>query len=231
MTQRNWHSGSWEKAFPGRRDPRKVVQFMHAQWRYLLIHKPDAIDPTKNTEPTITEFFCEFLKNTSVEGGLTGYFYYETKHANIEPGATVLSKRIRTDIQYQFPVRNSPDIVHLVFEFKKLKNTKPSRKLYYGDQGMLRFISGYYASRWAYGFMVGLLDHDGVDAIKQLKVAIQSPAIASHPLCLKSDINGNLISDPSLNMPNLAHFDTTHSRSVYGPHSDLMLCHFFLEAP
>ncbi|MFC7288217.1 hypothetical protein ACFQPC_09245 [Herminiimonas glaciei] len=231
MTRKDWLSSSWEKAFPSRRDPKKVVQFMHEQWRELFKTNPAAIDVDipGNREPKITEFFCEHLRNNSVAGGLTGYFSYENQHGTIEPGATKLSRRIRTDIQYLFYAPNSPSIVHLVFEFKKLKNTAASRKSYYGTDGMLRFISGDYQSRWAYGFMVGLLDREGAEAVKQLKTALQKPGVASHPLHLIKDINGKLISDPSLNMPNIAHFDTKHSRTLHGENRDLMLCHLFFD--
>ncbi len=79
--------------------------------------------------------------------------------------------------------------------------------------------------------MAGLLHHDGQEAVKQLKAAIEQAHVADCPLHLKSDINGKLISDPSLRMPGIAHFDTTHSRSLYEEPRDLMLCHIFFEAP
>jgi hypothetical protein len=154
-------------------------------------------------------------------------FDYETPHGkpNLETGE--MEDRIRTDIRYLFPIQDSDNSHEIIFEFKILKNTNDSRKAYYQKNGMHRFISGDYSKKWDFAYMVGILTNDGRTAVKELKKVLQRNDLANGTLHIRRSEKTNLlIREPSEYMPDLAEFDTEHSRTLYGNLADLLLYHF-----
>jgi hypothetical protein len=152
-------------------------------------------------------------------------FDYETPHGkpNLETGE--MEDRIRTDIRYLFPIQDSDNSHEIIFEFKILKNTNDSRKAYYQKNGMHRFISGDYSKKWDFAYMVGILTNDGRTAVKELKKVLQRNDLANGTLHIRRSEKTNLlIREPSEYMPDLAEFDTEHSRTLYGNLADLLLC-------
>lgn len=223
-------SEAWQKAFPST-DVALALRFMHETWNKLVTQFPDAIHPEKCKEPSITQTFGDHLQVDGAASALSGIFDYEVPKASRDPITGKRIRPVRTDILYQDSAIRFPTgkRLSLIFEFKKLKNTGDSRRTYVGENGMQRFISGYYQSHADHiAFMVGLIHLDFVNTIDGLETRIKQ-AHTRALLHIQPDGNGNYVRKPSEWFQHTVTFDTVHSRTFYGDMGDVTICHFFLE--
>jgi hypothetical protein len=223
-------SDAWKKTFPDT-DVATAIDFMHETWAYLVERFPDAIHPTKCSEPTITMNLGEHLDIRSRTGGILGIFGYEVPRAGIDPATGERIKKYRTDILYQDGRVRFPSGRHLrlIFEFKKLKNNGDSRSTYVGPQGMQRFISGNYRDDAEHlAFMVGLVHQNALATIEAIETRLKRADTRSL-LHIKPSGDGSYVRKPSAHFGKSVNFDTVHSRTSQGEYGDLTLCHFFLE--
>lgn len=214
-------SENWRLVFPYE-ETRKVVALIQQTWDSLVANKTPKFNPASD-EPHLTQFLRAVLKTKKTEVGLSGNFTAEEIDADANLLTGKLDNRSRADIKY-FSDRTEVD---LTFEFKKLKPSSESRRKYYGESGMMRFVDGKYSRDKHLAFMVGLIASDTEKSIKALKLAIGKPETATQLHLLKSE-EGAYIHEPSRELENLVQFDTEHSRAALGDQPDIVLCHLFL---
>lgn len=214
-------SEDWRKIFPFE-DTSTVVGLLQDTWNDLISKRVPKFDPSSK-EPHLTEFLRAVLKNRKAAVGLTGNFGAEELDSDADLLTGSLSNRGRADIRY-FSDRT---VVDLTFEFKKLNDKQSSLKSYYGDSGMMRFVTGKYSRDKPLAFMVGLVDTDFPKCYGALKVAIAKSKIKLE-LELVESAGGEAFYEPSRELPKHAHFDTEHSRATVPNQSNLVICHLFL---
>jgi|688.fasta_scaffold21560_5 hypothetical protein len=217
-------SPDWRAAFPFE-ETRKVVGFVTATWNDLVARNMPKFQHTA-LEPHLTVYLRGVLQQRKEEVGLTGNFGAEELDAEPDLVTGELSKRSRADIRY-FSDRT---VVDLTFEFKKLKNKPDSRRSYYGQDGMKRFVDGKYSRDKHLAFMVGIVATARAENLSALKRAIAKPDIAAL-LHILRDESGAIIREPSRELPAHTEFDTEHSRLANGNNRDIVLCHLFLDHP
>lgn len=212
-------SNDWRKVFPYE-DTTTVVGLIQSTWDELILKKVPKFDPSSK-EPHLTEFLRAVLKVRKTAVGLTGNFGAEDLDSDANLLTGKLSNRGRADIRY-FSDRKDVD---LTFEFKKLAST--SLKSYYGDSGMMRFVTGKYSRDKPLAFMVGFIQEDFSKCYTSLKVAIGKPKTRGS-LELVALPGGDAIHEPSLELPDHVHFDTEHTRTTVTGQGNIVLCHLFL---
>lgn len=135
---------AWLKAFPIQQTS-KAVDVLTEAWQEMASHpKPFFNHDTR--EPGLTLALTDYLRDVlSYRKKLLGYWTSEDNHGDTDFTTGRLGKRTRTDIGYH---RNDDQQNYsVVFEFKKLDRHERSRKHYYGDSGMLRFVTGTYSKK------------------------------------------------------------------------------------
>lgn len=211
----------WRKTFPFE-ETNKVVTFLKDTWADLVGRNMPDFHADKH-EPHLTKFLASVLKRTKRTVGLSGEFLMEDMDAEPDLKTGELHKPRRTDIRY-FSDRIDID---LTFEFKKLSRGADSRRHYYGENGMYRFVVGYYAREKHLAVMVGLLKVNDPDVILRLKQALSKNGVAAY-LHVVRDSAGNVFREPSRELPSVVQFDTEHARSTTSKLAEIVLCHLFL---
>jgi hypothetical protein len=218
----------WLAVFP-HDDARVVVSTLCNVWQELATLSA-ATFHRKKREPELTELLCEMIRSVFKERTkLTGQWSYERRMARIvkrKSMAIGVTDRKRTDIEY-FSDRPTPPL-ELTFEFKKLSHTAGRRKVYVGEEGMLRFITGNYSIKQPVAVMVGILEGSIAACVPPLISLLQTDSTrkllhmcASPQPCV---VAPSAIFDPD------AQFDTVHSRdaAMAPAHGTIVICHVFL---
>ena len=214
----------WKKVYP-EDEFHNVAHFVQSQWQKVADRRPPDFHLGRN-ESRLTKFFNGVLEQFKSEGGFIGHFVSEGVHGNPDMEQGILLDERRTDIRYL----SARSDLTLTFEFKKLKDTRDSRVKYYGESGIERFVGGHYAKDNRVGVMVGLVGADADQAMNGIERALSVKAIQSQLHMLPCP-KGYLVRNPSDLLPNIAKFDTEHSRAVYQGRPEIILCHMFFETP
>lgn len=225
---------AWRQAFPKTMDETsRAVTFLAKTWQEVVLAKPKSFRPSER-ENKHTELFAKYLNLNSVANGrLTGFWVSEHPDVilqNADSEEPQISARIRKDISY-LSNKHEPRLM-LIFEFKKLKDSKSSWSTYCGPEGMGRFVDGHYAIGLPNAVMVGMVIGETGACVNGLKRSMQSLARRGDLRMLTRE-EEKVIFEPSILFPNVASFDTEHNRpeEKAPPHGTIMLSHLFLPMP
>ena len=217
---------AWREAFPAVA-ARVVLAYVVDCWRQVSRQQSPHFAWALN-EPAITKRFRKHLAVGSDNAGLTGHWSAEAVDMDLQSDLSPKDTH-RTDIMY-FSDRVQPRL-SLTFEFKKLKDNSDSRKKYYGNAGMCRFVEAIYAKDDPFGIMVAIIEDDSQRAcVKHLKSALRSDDARALLKYVPDPATGLHVREPSCEMPKLAEFDTQHHRDS-GPFDTFMFCHLVLGFP
>jgi hypothetical protein len=214
----------WLPAFP-LRPATDAVDALCESWRVLAATYRLHFHP-RIAEPGLTRVLKAHVENvTARERGLLGMWSAESviNRVNFETGELVEERR--TDIVYGW---NDAKIgIQLIFEFKKLNRHKSSRTNYFGQNGLLRFVSGIYGQRQAVAAMVGILVDPFERCVPPLREALTDVTLAA-PLRLRPTSRGYPYNRPSRIFPHVADFDTEHNRPTDVTDEVVHVAHLFL---
>lgn len=218
---------AWLAAFP-HAEAARAVEAVHASWTYWAA-KPRRGFAAHIDEPKLTRAVRSYASDVlGRQMGLLGYWGAEGVENEIDYESAEVLKETRTDILYAW---NDPQrSLRLVFEFKKLNHTKRLRELYLGERGILRFVTGPYSKEQAVAVMAAILTVDPPAAIAPLRRALQHPGNVAALELLKAP-DGGWLHAPSSLFPNLAAFDTEHTRppELAPSHGTIRVAHLLLE--
>lgn len=219
-------TNAWLQLFP---TPQvgQAVEALAEGWRQMTLrHKSNFNHAT--SEPDLTFVLTSYLRDVIAhKKKLLGIWTTEESHGIVDYASGKILKRTRTDIAYHW--NDTSNNYSVIFEFKKLDTTVTSRKHYYGEKGMQRFVTGTYAIGHPLAFMAGILIGDWNNCVPPLCTDLQLPATAK---ILEIQKNGGaLLTVPSI-FPDHATFDTQHLRdkSMVPPtHGTIHISHLFFQ--
>lgn len=218
---------AWRGSFP-QQSAQLVVAYVVNLWG-SLVSTPDPHFGWHLNEPDITKRFKQRLQNGADSAGISGEWMAENVSMEFDPVTRAPRKVNRTDIVY-FSDRVQPTL-RLTFEFKKLKDTRASRKAYYGSNGMGRFLAGTYCKTEPFGIMVSVVDAQSQRVcVDKLKSALRDEDLNSVLNYVPDEHNGAWVREPSREMVELADFDTQHHRVLAG-FETFMFAHLVLTFP
>ena len=216
----------WINAFPVAK-AEDAVRAVKEAWSYLtLIYRP-YFNP-KIKEPDITLILVSLLRDVvSEQLGLRGQWGAENVSARIDVNSGKILEKRRADINYLW--NNDCLSINIIIEFKKFRSTKTSIDNYCGEEGMLRFISGYYSKKQPIALMAGIIMDDYTGCMSKLLKKIQEPETMLLLQLVQTDEN-EAYYFPSRLFPAHAEFDTEHLRpeEMAPAHGTINLSHFFL---
>ncbi|MCL1860409.1 MAG: Fis family transcriptional regulator [Proteobacteria bacterium] len=216
---------AWINVFPVPRTS-SAVDVMTEAWNEMSNRYKPKFNHGTN-EPNLTFVLGEYIRDVVAERRkLLGNWTVEGQRGKINFTTGEILKRTRTDIEYHW--NSKMKNYSVVFEFKKLDHHSRSRKHYYGESGMLRFITGSYSIGHPLAFMVGILVDDRDECIKSLRSCLQHEGIVGELQMCSS--NNQLLRTPLLLFPNHAEFDTEHlrDRDKAPKHGTIRISHLFL---
>jgi hypothetical protein len=222
---------TWQAAFP-LQESQHAATFLQETWRQLVKNKPELFYGGQR-EDKLTEKLSAYLIKLCVgKGHLTGFWGNEDRLPYIDTDSSGLTKvkSIRKDITYKSNA--STTRLDLIFEFKKMSADKTSVRNYRGKDGMGRFVLGQYAHGQPIAVMVAMLIDNPKTCISMLKKSLLSTA-ARDDLRMVSRGENQYVFEPSMMLPNIAHFDTEHNRppEIAASHGTIILSHMFLLLP
>lgn len=213
---------AWRSAFPQQR-AQEVVAFVTGLW-HTRAGMNDPYFGWHLREPDITTRFKQRLELAAEEAGLSGAWMAENVSMQFDPTGKPM-KTHRTDIVY-FSDAVKPRL-RLTLEFKKLLDTRTSRKAYYGSSGMGRFLDGTYAKDEPFGIMVAVIENDGGACLNALKRALGNEDLNGVLEYVPDEVSGAWLREPSVEMPGVAEFDSQHHR-VNSSFKTFMFSHLVL---
>jgi hypothetical protein len=200
----------------------QILEYIHSKWHEYAA-KYSAIGPSfqHRDEPTLTKGLAAYLADQSEIGNqpFDGDFFGELSHFDLKPDGTTQCTR-RTDIEWR--LYSAPCFI---VEFKVLDGTSGKIKRYL-DEGVHRFVDGRYSGSCGEAAMCAFLRKAGSDdaPVVETKISTEAKQLDCHPP------TGPHITKPSKLAPNVAEFDTAHSRR--GPSvSPISLAHLFIALP
>jgi hypothetical protein len=217
---------AWLKTFP-KPQADKAVHALHLAWREMASTYKSGFN-REIAEPKLTLVLASYLRDViSTRLKLLGHWGAEDVKAKIDFASGKIIKQVRTDIEYLW--NDQAQNLCLVFEFKKLNQKGKSHKHYYGEQGLLRFVTGDYSLKQPIAFMVAVVLDNRRSCITALRQTLQHDKTAKRlSLC---ESKGSFLHTPSKLFPEMADFDTEHIRPTgKGPsHGIIRISHIFLE--
>lgn len=218
----------WKAAFPDD-ESKLAVDYLVKLWNEVVPLQPSLYAATAR-ENTLTERFYSPLEKQSEAAGLSGFWNYERQFVFADETTGQLVKRIRNDIIYQS--NKTTTRLELIFEFKKLKASDQSYAAYRGEDGMLRFVTGFYARGQPEALMVGMVTGDVHECARRVKKSIMQQGSRSD-LKMLPDSDGTYVLEPSSRFKGSAQYDTQHYRPPPEgpPHGSILLAHVFLKLP
>ncbi|HAO37982.1 MULTISPECIES: hypothetical protein [Hyphomonas] len=213
----------WISAFP-RQPVEAAAATLQQAWQELVRRNAPGFQP-KDREDRLTaklKFHCDTVAR---KRGLLGSWSAENKVGNLDVESGDIIWQKRTDISFHW--NDDQQTMVFVFEFKKVSHTVTSRKAYLGDDGMGRFVDGYYSQDETAAAMVALLTGPEEKIVPNLQHSLSD---GSYEAKLRQRKNGSskLITQPSQVIA-LAAFDTDHDRS--NNRAPIRLAHIFLGWP
>ncbi len=216
---------AWLKTFP-KPQANKAVHALQLAWSELASnYKTDFNRETR--EPRLTLVLATYLRDViSIRLKLLGHWGAEDVKAKVDFSSGKIIEQIRTDIEYLW--NDHTQNLCIVFEFKKLDQKNRSHKHYYGENGLLRFVTGDYSLKQPLAFMAAVVLDDRHSCVTALRQALQH---ASTSLCAICQNKGDFLHTPSNLFPGIADFDTEHARdpAKAPPHGTIHVSHMFLE--
>lgn len=216
-------SDIWKQAFPFD-EARRAATFLYQTWNEMAKAKPQYFNPSIR-EDKLTERLHYYIDcYSSSRARLTGFWINENSHVKIDANDKI-TERTRKDITY---LSNSGEIrLVLIFEFKKLAETKSSRRAYAKHDGMQRFIDCRYAEKEPLAAMAAMVIGNQEENIKKLKDYLYQEQVTKELRFIKNS-KDELISAPSAMFPGIATFDTEHYRLANSNNGRIIISHFFL---
>ena len=143
----------------------RILQLVWSTWQTMPALATDALE-----DPT-TEELCRRLRNTRTAADLP----FRVDIQMVELGASADAEQGRMDIVFS-PLVPTEE-VYFCLECKRLNVVRRGRKRSYATEyvvhGMMRFVTGHYASSVQAGGMLGyVLDGDVGDAINRVSTAV-----------------------------------------------------------
>lgn len=224
MTKRD----AWLALFPLRQADDAVKAVLQG-WEELVAMRAEGFTPDVD-EPDLTLVLINHLRYTVSPGlGLMGNWGAEDVGGDIDRKTLKVIRRHRTDIKYSW--NDEKRRLEVVFEFKKLDKGETSRKHYYGDRGMLRFVTGPYSKGHPVALMAGILLGAHDECVPGLEKALKQPAVSSLLRICPAD--GQVLHRPSKLFREHARFDTEHTRpaALAPQHGTIRIAHLFLSFP
>lgn len=216
---------AWLKVFPIPQAS-KAVDALTEGWQEMATHPKPAFNHETH-EPDLTLVLTAYLRDVvSYKKRLLGYWTAEDNHGSIDFTTGKIAKRTRTDIGYHW--HDDKENFSVVFEFKKLDRHERSRKHYYGESGMQRFVTGTYGKKHPLAFMTGILVDDWAACVPPLRASLQQPGISG--VLQMCTVGGQLLQTPSVLFPAKAAFDSEHlrDRDKAPEHGTIRIAHLFL---
>ena len=217
---------AWLDAFP-LPEASDAVDAVVAGWVALAATRKKYFNRTTN-ERDLTDVLAAYLTDVMPnERKLPGQWGSENAKAKVNFATCEIKHRIRTDITYLW--NDATTKIALVFEFKKLNSKAPSRRHYFGEKGMCRFVTGYYSVKEPLALMVGVLVEDKDSCVLPLQRALQQDRQAGKLEMCKHD--GKYLIIPSEVFSGRADFDTEHARTrdKAPAHGTIRMSHVFVE--
>ena len=149
------------------------------------------IKSNNEQETAITGFIAEAIEDRLVANCTSWFNHYSVKDdPPIRKRGSSGRSRPRTDLVIQANFMGRPEYI---FEAKRLRRNGYGADKYIGSEGMGRFVSGLYASKYDEAGMLGYVQSDSlVHWQGKVKAAIDSN---SYPLCLKSTQHDEAVID------------------------------------
>lgn len=219
----------WGALFPVN-EAQRATQFLFDTWHAVTQKSPDKF-ASKFKEAKLTEQFWWYLDQLRVtDGKLTGEWSYEKARFEYNETTGEKIKRIRQDIEYFSNAGGTR--LSLTYEFKKMRANGDSWRTYQGNDGMRRFVDGYYAKQQPVAAMVAMTLDDIKRCISGLRKSLLTDGIRDS-LQMLPDVDGRYLRDPSVVFEKVAQFDTEHKRPIdqAPPHGSTTLAHIFLPLP
>jgi hypothetical protein len=217
---------AWLKTFP-KPQADKAINALQLAWKEMACrHRTDFNRET--IEPRLTLVVASYLRDViSTRLRLLGHWGAEDVKSKVDFSTGKIIERIRTDIEYLW--NNEKQNLCIVFEFKRLGRDSGSRKHYYGENGLRRFVTGSYSLKHPLAVMVAVVLDDRNACVTPLTEDLQTEVIAG-PLAMRKH-EGAYLHSPSPLFPGVADFDTEHIReSAKAPaHGTICVSHMFLE--
>lgn len=217
----------WLAAFP-HAEAQRAVSAVHASWTELASRKRSHFGPTI-PEPKLTRVIKQHAERvTARQLGLLGYWGAEGVDNDVDFESGEITQETRTDILYAW--NDDTRSLRLVFEFKRVSHLAESRKKYYGNSGVMRFVTGSYSRGQAVAVMAAILTSEPDPTVTSLKRSLQQPATVGL-LRMVAAPDGQWLHTPSALFPVECAFDTEHLRpGDLGPaHRTIRVAHLFLE--
>ena len=148
----------------------------------------------------------------------------------VDPVTLEIIESHRTDIQYSW--NDEHKSYRLIFEFKRVDHQEAMRKLYCGDKGLLRFVTGKYSEKESVAIMVAILLRSRKEAWEPLRKPLMQAGTLSSAWMVACPKKGYLRT-PSDLFPGDVEFDTEHLRStdLAPAHHTIRVSHMCLEFP
>lgn len=219
----------WLQAFP-HSEARNAVNAVTTVWKRLAARRLERFGP-KTHEPHLTRVLREQVQRVAAhEFGAIGMWGAEGYDDVVDPDTLAIVKSHRTDIQYSW--NDSHKSYRLIFEFKRVDQLDSKRKIYCGEEGLLRFVTGKYSEKEPVAVMVAILLRSRSDAWDPLRKRLTQAGTLSSARMLKCPAKGYLRS-PSDLFPGDVEFDTEHLRSpdLAPEHGTIRVSHMCLEFP
>ncbi|MFM7460644.1 MAG: hypothetical protein ACKO15_07405 [Burkholderiales bacterium] len=206
-----------------------ATEHLAQTWAIAIRAYPDKFRHTER-ENRITEFLWSEVAKSSLSARLTGKWTYEDPNVIFDAKRKGVIKRVRSDITY---LSDKGDVtLFLVYEFKKLRDNDTSRKTYQDEDGMMRFVNGYYSVAQPLAAVVGMIIGEPANCIDALKRSLIVPGVRSS-LFMVPD-NSQYVRTPSTTLVPVAQFDTEHRRptdQAPGGNGTTTLAHIFFALP
>lgn len=217
---------AWLKTFP-KPQADKAVNALQLAWKEMASSHKTGFN-RETIEPRLTLVLASYLRDVlSTRLRLLGHWGTEDVKAKVDYSTGKIIERIRTDIEYLW--NNEKQNLCIVFEFKRLSRVLGSRKHYYGENGMLRFVTGSYGLKQPLAFMAAVVLDDRHTCVTLLREDLQKDDIVGMLAMRKH--KGVYLHTPSSLFPGAADFDTEHTREpAKSPaHGTICISHMFLE--
>lgn len=218
---------AWMSAFPMANAESAVGALLESWAQMACKHRPK-FNPTM-PEHKLTRVVRAHVRKHAAGKRLLGYWGTEGVENDVDFETGEILGEGRTDVAYHW---NDPEHSYtLIFEFKKLKADKTSRRFYI-EGGLQKFVTGLYSEQQPLALMVGILMAPEADAVAGLKRALAMPATAALTQACQ-DAHGRFILEPSVLFPPHATFDTEHVRTPEKApaHGTIRIGHAFVTFP
>jgi hypothetical protein len=220
---------NWLAAFP-HSQAKNAVTAVRTVWGRLAGRRLPNYSPSTH-EPSLTRILKVQVERVAAhEFGAIGRWGSEGYEDQVDGDTLTIKKTTRTDIQYSW--NDNVRSYRLIFEFKRVDHRDSKRKLYCGDEGLLRFVNGAYSHKDAVAVMVAILTKRRDEAWGGLRARLQQAGTLSSARMLKCPQKGHL-REPSDLFPGDVEFDTEHLRppELAPKHGTIRIAHMCLEFP